>query len=79
MPFPPQGNYRTVNTKTVFTLVAQDEETVAALSLCSGQDVHGVVFSGDRWAVIPFRFRITLCLQHLGAPAPEPAPQEDDV
>ena len=34
--------------KDAFTLFVQDEETVAALSLCSGQDVHGVVFSGDR-------------------------------
>ena len=27
----------------------QDESSVAALSLCSGRDVHGLVFSADRW------------------------------
>ena len=26
----------------------QDDTSVAALSLCSGRDVHGLVFSGDR-------------------------------
>ena len=28
---------------------SQDATSVAALSLCSGRNVHGLVFSGDRW------------------------------
>ena len=37
---------------TIFTnVVFQDETSVAALSLCSGKDVHGLVFSGKRSAM----------------------------
>ena len=31
--------------------ILQDDTSVAALSLCSGKDVHGLVFSGKRSAI----------------------------
>ena len=37
--------------KDCTNVVLQDDNSVAALSLCSGKDVHGLVFSGKRSAM----------------------------
>ena len=49
---------------------------MAALSLCSDQEVHGLVLSGERWGLSPNLIFLT---QVPRDHASQPSPQENDV
>ena len=46
--------------------ILQDDTSVAALSLCSGKDVHGLVFSGKRSVIKSFLALYWCLFWHCG-------------